>query len=48
MDNELHPMMIFDYGDKRADKSGELSPAMTVVASSPDELTSKLFNGIGG
>lgn len=48
MSNELHPLMIFDYGDKRADKSNELSPEMTIKASSNDELTSKLFNGIGG
>lgn len=48
MNNNLHPMMQFDYGDQRADKSSELSPDMTIKASSNDDLTSKLINGIGG
>lgn len=48
MNNELHPMMVFDYGDKRADKSNELSAVMSIKATSKDELTGKLFNGFGG
>lgn len=48
MNNDLHPMMKFDYGDTRADKSAELSPEMTITASSSDELTSKLTNGLRG
>ena len=48
MNNELHPMMKFDYGDTRADKSNELSPDMSITASSNDELTSKLVNGLRG
>lgn len=48
MNNELHPMMKFDYGDSRADKSAELSPDMTIAASSNDELTSMLVNGLRG
>lgn len=48
MNNELHPMMKFDYGDSRADKSAELSPEMSITASTNDELTSKLENGLRG
>lgn len=48
MNNDLHPMMVFDYGDKRVDKSSELSATMSINATSKDELTSKLFNGFGG
>lgn len=48
MDNQLHPMMKFDYGDSRADKSAELSPEMSITSSANDELTNKLINGFGG
>lgn len=48
MDKSLHPMMKFDYGDTRADKSAELSPEMSITNSANDELTNKLINGIGG
>lgn len=48
MNNELHPMMKFDYGDSRADKSAELSPEMSITAAANDELTSKLENGLRG
>ena len=40
--------MKFDYGDERTDKSNELSPEMTIKASSNDDLTNRLINGIGG
>lgn len=45
--NETRSMMKSDYGDRKADKSGELNDTMTINEASRDEYENTLHN-IGG